>query len=200
MIWLTSALDTAPSLPAAWLIATGQAPRNLDERSALRRTLARDVLGRQLGRPVTIGHEAGGRPVLEGLPELHISLSTRAGVVAIALAQSPVGVDVEAPGSWPVGVLHPSESAMLAALPTAEQEQAFALLWAAKEAYVKSLGTGLLRAPDSFAIELAGDRFCIEDRQRPTAPRGWLRPPSLSAESQKNGGQDKLAAAVIVLA
>jgi phosphopantetheinyl transferase len=202
MIWLSSAHDLAATLPASWLIATGQAPRNLDERSALRRTLARDVLCRQLGKAFTIGHEAGGRPFLIGLPDLHISLATRSGVVAIALARSPVGIDVEAlsDGPHPVGMLHASEGAMLGALPASDRNRAFTQLWAAKEAYVKALGTGFLREPDSFAVEPSGERFRIDDRQRPTAARGWLRAVSLPADSQKNGDQDKLAAAVIVLA
>lgn len=205
MHWLASAVAIADTLPAVWLIATDRAPRNLDERSALRRSVAQDVLGRQLGQPVSIGHDGAGRPRLAGFSDLHISLATRGGVVAIALAQHPVGVDVEAVSGapFPDSMLHIAEAAMLQALPAADQALAFAQIWAAKEAYVKALGTGFQRAPDSFVVVLEGDGFRIEDRQRPTAARGWLRTLSLGAQDsggQRNGGQESLAAAVIILA
>ena len=91
MNWLDRAA-IADSLPAVWLIATGRAPRTIDERSALRRSVAREVLGRQLGQPVTIAHDDAGRPQLAGLPELHISLATRGAASSRwALAQNPVG-------------------------------------------------------------------------------------------------------------
>ena len=70
---------------------------------------------------------------------------------------------------------------------------AFTRIWAAKEAYVKALGAGFLRAPDSFCVRLEGERFRIDDGQRTTTAQGWLR-------TMKNGGQEDLAAAVIVLA
>lgn len=195
MNWLTSPGDTASSLPAAWLLATGAAPRNLDERSALRRGLGRDVLGRQLGQEVEIGHDRQGRPFIEGRPTLHISLATRGGVVAIALAEQPVGVDVEELGEapFPTSMLHRSEARLIESLPAPAQPLAFAELWAAKEAYVKARGTGFVRAPDSFAVVLEGKRFRIEDGQQPILARGWLT--GLNA----NGGQNRLAAAMIVL-
>lgn len=201
MIWLTSPDMTAATLPAAWLIATGARPGNLTERSQLRRETAREVIARQLGLPVeavTIGHDGKGRPLLAG-PDgagLHLSLATRAGLVAVALARRPVGIDVErvdAAAAAPLEVLHPEEAAMLRGLPEDTRPLAFARLWAAKEAYVKALGTGFLRAPESFAVTLlAADRFAVADPFNAGAIEGAVR-------TIENGGQEILAAAMVIL-
>ena len=201
MIWLHDPDETATALPVAWLIASGRSPANLTERSALRRGIAHELIARQFSLPpeaVTIEHDEAGRPVLArpAGTGLHLSLSTRSGLVAVALAHRPVGVDVEridCSAAPPLGSLHPNERAALAALPESARPLAFAQIWTAKEAYVKALGTGFVRAPESFAVTLlAGDRFSVEDRQRPTQALGH----GLIA---KNGGQGSLAAAMIVL-
>lgn len=200
MIWLTSPDMTAATLPAAWLIATGARPGNLTERSHLRRETARQVIARQLGLPVkavTIGHDGKGRPLLAG-PDgagLHLSLATRAGLVAVALARRPVGIDVERvdAAAAPLEVLHPEEAAMLRGLPESSRPLAFARLWAAKEAYVKALGTGFLRAPESFAVTLlAADSFAVTDPLNTGAIEGAVR-------TIENGGQEILAAAMVLL-
>ncbi len=192
---------TAATLPAAWLIATGAQPGNLMERSQLRRDTARQIIARQLGMPfgaVTIGHDAKGRPLLTG-PHgtgLHLSLATRSGLVAVAQARRPVGIDVErvdATATPPFAALHQQEAAMLRGLREDERPLAFARLWAAKEAYVKALGTGFTRAPDSFAVTLlSADRFEVSDSLRAIAHEGMSR-------TIENGGQEILAAAMVVL-
>lgn len=203
MHWLVSAEQTAPSLPAAWLISSEAQPRNLTERSDLRRGLAHTVLARQLNLErdaVRIDHEPGGRPLI-GSPHgsrLHISLATRSGVVAIALAHRPVGIDVEQvdPGAQlPLAALHPSERAVLETLPAPARPLAFARLWSAKEAYVKALGTGFRRPPESFLVTLIGlDSFAVDDPERPGEQCAGL------SRTIKNGGHETMAAAFIQLA
>lgn len=201
MLWLSAPGTTAPALPATWLIATGQRPAALPERSALRRALAREVLARQLGLPaasVAIAHEPAGRPRLAAPQDsgLHLSLATRAGLVAVALARRPVGVDVErvdAAAELPLQALHPGERRMLLGLAPPARPLAFARLWSAKEAYVKALGTGFAHAPDSFQVRLVGpDGFEVDDPQRSGLAAGHSR-------ITENGGQETLAAAAIVL-
>lgn len=201
MIWLHAPNETATALPVAWLIASGRSPANLNERSALRRGIARELIARQFSLPhesVTIEHDERGRPMLArpAGTGLHISLATRSGLVAVALAHKPVGVDVERiepSAAPPLASLHPNERDALAALPASARPLAFAQIWTAKEAYVKALGTGFLRAPESFSVTLLpGDRFLIDDAETPTQAlgRGLI---------DKNGGQVSLAAAMIVL-
>ncbi|WNJ89225.1 4'-phosphopantetheinyl transferase family protein [Bosea sp. 685] len=200
MHWLTFPI-ASPALPATWLIATGASPANLAERSALRRETARRIIAAQLGLPIeaiAIGHDERGRPLLAqpAGAGLHLSLATRAGVVALALAQHPVGVDVERVeplATPPLAALHPQEWKALLALPEPERPLAFAQIWAAKEAYVKALGTGFARAPESFAVTFASrETFNVSDPERSARCLGTSR-------IMKNGGQESLAAAIVVL-
>lgn len=198
MHWLTSPHALAPSLPAIWVIDTGAAPRTLPERSALRRSTARAVVAAQTGvtaDTVTIAHDDAGRPLLPGTA-LHLSLATRAGIVAIGLSDRPLGVDVELvqDDTQAETLLHPEEHSMLASLRGAARGEAFARLWAAKEAFVKALGTGFVTAPDSFRVLLgaAGQGFSVHAPGRAVPAIGHDR-------LIKNGGQDILAAAMVVL-
>jgi 4'-phosphopantetheinyl transferase len=201
MFWLSSIDQTAPALPAAWLIATQAQPANLPERSELRRSLARKLLARQFDlaeAAVEIGHEPAGRPLIlrpRG-SGLHLSLATRAGLVAIALAHRPVGIDVEQVAlvsEPPLAMLHPDEQRWLESLSSPARPEAFAQLWSAKEAYVKALGTGFARAPESFSVQLDGaDRFAVIDERNSRRANGVIR-------LTKNGGHETMAAAFVTL-
>jgi phosphopantetheinyl transferase len=157
MHWLDG-FSKSDSLPAVWLVATGQTPRTRPERSALRAAVSRRLAAIQLGiddREIALGHDAAGRPSLTvaGAATPQLSHATRAGFVAVALADGTVGVDVEEVGAGPIPMqaLHRAEQLWLAQLAEGERERAFAQLWAAKEAYGKWLGVGLAE-PDSHAI------------------------------------------------
>ncbi|KFC74209.1 4'-phosphopantetheinyl transferase [Bosea sp. LC85] len=202
MLWLTSTDTRASMLPAAWLIPTSERPANLAERARLRRNVAGLVLDHQLGQPhaaIEIGHDKRGRPHLvhPAGHGLHLSLATRSGMVAVGLAERPIGIDVERVEQGtepPLAVLHPSERDILLALPAAERPLAFAQLWSAKEAYVKALGTGFAHAPERFCVRfLAEGFFTIEDAGAPSIGIG-------AARLMKNGDQEDLAAAIVVLA
>lgn len=203
MLWLSSPDQRAAALPAVWLVATDRRPATLPERSALRRGLARTILAHQFNlepQAVTLDHEPGGRPVIAA-PEgsgLHISLATRAGLVALALTHTLVGVDVEQvdlAAQPPLAALHPSEREMLESLPAPARPLAFAQLWSAKEAYVKALGTGFRRAPEGFQVRFAGlDGFSVEDPERPGESALGI------SRIIKNGGHETMAAAFIQLA
>jgi 4'-phosphopantetheinyl transferase len=90
-----------------------------------------------------------GRPALAGsCPPLHFSLSRRPGVVMIAVASAPVGVDVEALPAPAVAaevaeLLHPEERAEIRLAAPAARPEVFARVWTRKEAYLKALGAGL---------------------------------------------------------
>ncbi|WP_326693870.1 4'-phosphopantetheinyl transferase family protein [Streptomyces sp. NBC_01766] len=119
----------------------------------------RVVLGEHLGtepggiplvrEPCTGCGGPHGRPVIADVP-VHFSLSHSGDLALLAVAAVPVGVDVEAVPS-PVVVrevgerLHPRERAELARLPEERRPEAFARVWARKEAYLKGLGVGLVR-------------------------------------------------------
>jgi phosphopantetheinyl transferase len=160
MLWLDRPIR-AETLPCVWLIATGAAPRTRPERSALRHGVSREVIALQAGAPaseIDIVNEPSGRPVIRAktLAGLHLSHATRGGVVAVGLARTRIGVDIEAVGAGPIPAqaLHRAEQLWLAQLAPARRAASFAQLWAAKEAYGKWAGTGL---PETDAIALLPD-------------------------------------------
>ncbi|MDJ0460172.1 4'-phosphopantetheinyl transferase superfamily protein [Streptomyces sp. H27-C3] len=116
--------------------------------------------------------EPHGRPALTGPDTPHFSLSHTDGLVLIAVAARPVGVDVEglpAPHkAATVGeALHPAEQRAIRAAQPSLQPAVFARLWARKEAYLKGLGTGIGRSP---ALDYLGD----PGPGAPARPPGWM--------------------------
>lgn len=96
--------------------------------------------------------EMHGRPRIEG-SDIEFSLTHTPGLVLVALADAPVGIDAErcpepeGLGGL-VGVLHPAEAAEVAAAESPEDAaQRFTRAWTRTEAYLKGLGVGLGRDP-----------------------------------------------------
>lgn len=158
MLWLDS-LTKADSLPAAWLIATGEAHRTRPERTALRHATTRNVLATQLGVPqdqIKLANDAKGRLRAVGPDNavLHVSHATRDGVVLVAMGHGRIGADIErvGAGAIPFAALHRAEQSWLHQLPETERDPAFAQLWAVKEAHGKRAGTGLIGAEQYPAL------------------------------------------------
>jgi len=117
-----------------------------------RRALLRRVLARYTGIPaahVPLVHDAAGRPTLRDLGDVHVSTSHSGDLLAIAVANAPIGVDVERLRPLPdwraLAGDHftPREAARIAALPEAAVASATLRLWTMKEAATKALGVGL---------------------------------------------------------
>ncbi|MFT4192632.1 MAG: 4'-phosphopantetheinyl transferase superfamily protein, partial [Comamonas sp.] len=111
-------------------------------------------------RTVPLAALPGGKPVLAGAAagRLHFSLSHSGGWAAIALADRPVGVDVEA--------LAAPDAALLAACATPAERQAiaqsddpsaaFTALWTTREALLKAHGAGLVQPLPAWSPGPAG--------------------------------------------
>lgn len=95
------------------------------------------------------------------------NISHTDGLVALALARAPIGVDVEwlaRPGrtvELADRFFAPAEVAALRARPEAHQRDRFFDLWTLKESYIKARGEGLAIPLDSFAFTLEGDTISI---------------------------------------
>ncbi|MFF9011358.1 4'-phosphopantetheinyl transferase family protein [Streptomyces sp. NPDC014870] len=143
--------------------------------STATRIALRTLLGRRLGRaPGEVGllrrrcpRCAGphGKPALSpGQGRLHFSVSHSAGRALLALAVTPVGVDVQGPlparaAETCAEALHPLEQLDLTRLTGDQRTFAFARLWTRKEAYLKAVGTGLAHGlRGSYLGERAGLR------------------------------------------
>ncbi|GAB3930804.1 type I polyketide synthase [Kribbella albertanoniae] len=123
---------------------------------------------------IQVHNDAVGRPHLQGvhgrtLPDLTVSIS-HSGQIGVAIARpGPCGIDVEEitdrPRSTYEFALGPDERALLSACVTSSGESEavwFARFWTAKEAVAKSLGTGLLGAPQKFkVIDAAPNRLIV---------------------------------------
>ncbi|MFB8266168.1 4'-phosphopantetheinyl transferase family protein [Streptomyces sp. NPDC055955] len=149
------------------------APRLLDARERTRAAAFRNAEDRasylvaHVGLRLLLGHLTGGdparlrmgraacpgcrgpdgRPVLVG-DDLSFSLSHTRALVLLAVADVPIGVDVEAVPSASVvadtaSMLPSAEQRELAELPLAARPDAFVRAWARREACGKATGTGL---------------------------------------------------------
>lgn len=109
--------------------------------------------------------ESGG--VRYGDGPWHLNLSHSHGLMGVALATVPVGLDIE----WPrprlaVGaaerVYTPEEAAQLTPLTAAERQDAFYAFWTLKEAACKTMGLQLWQGLKHARFDLATGRFFPE--------------------------------------
>lgn len=145
-------VNSPPDVVHAWLVPARHRSRDT-ARQLLAEAGAR-VLGTDPER-LTVGRAASGQPTVRaeadraGTDQAWVSLSYGPGVLAVAASRAgPVGIDVEGPirpealrlaGRW----FDPDEAAWLRDQPAGGRPVAFLLLWTAKEALGKALGTGL---------------------------------------------------------
>lgn len=98
-----------------------------------------------------------GKPAFEHYPDLHFSLSHSGTLVACAIGEVPLGVDVQsivtARESLVNYTMNESEKARLHALNDLDAQNAyFTQLWTLKESYAKATGTGLTHDFPSFEV------------------------------------------------
>jgi 4'-phosphopantetheinyl transferase len=116
------------------------------------RVVLRHVLGAHLDQDpagIAIRLDSAGKPRHDDC-EFSVTRSRR--LVLVAVAEDPIGVDIEAVPAPAVAaealsLVHSRESTELEALPESDLAAAFALLWARKEAFLRALSTGLARDP-----------------------------------------------------
>jgi 4'-phosphopantetheinyl transferase len=187
--WIDDLDEWSGRLPVV-LVATGLAP---EEREAA----LRNLVARQLGMsPDAVAIErVKGRPPVLVRPKgsgLHLSMSSRGSLTAVAVAGSQVGVDVEVvdeTGEIPWNVLHAKEAASLAG----GNARSFARLWSLKEAYLKASGAGLSREPSSFAVNLVGEANAVFEDPIAAAP-------VIEAETiWRRAGRNLAALSIVVL-
>ena len=114
-----------------------------------------------------------GKPCLPDVPGVHFSLSHSGSMAMCAIADSPVGCDIQELSAARRGervarrFFTPAEYARIAAAANPERE--FVRLWTLKESYVKYLGTGIGGCPlDSF--ELIGEPPVLARTERAPIP------------------------------
>jgi 4'-phosphopantetheinyl transferase len=145
------------------------AHRELVSKGAMRQLLG-DYLG-QPGSGIAFATEGRGKPVLAGIPaadRIEFNTSHSGEWVLLGFARGrPLGVDVE---RWReidgAEIMRdhfaPEEIAAWSAVPAEARTQAFFHGWTRKEAYLKALGTGLMKPLASFRVRLTpGERAAV---------------------------------------
>ena len=169
-VWLFSHVQTEPNdtLLAQWLsdeeISRAQQFHSSNHRNQfiVRRAILRHILGRYTAQsPETLQFQIGayGKLALAVSP-FHFNVSHSQEMVAVAVALSTVGIDIEAiqPLTNMALIAHdhfsPDEQATLFQLPPDEQLSAFYRCWTRKEAIIKADGRGIAISLDLFAVTL----------------------------------------------
>ena len=151
--WMDAGLLKDAALYERLLAACSQERRKtveaLRKEADRRESLAAACLLDQALRPFGLreqdmeyGRGVAGKPVFRNRPELHFSLGHGGGIAACAVADRPVGVDVEGP--------RPVSEALLRRYFTAEEREAAEplRLWTLKESCCKMTGQGLAALPE----------------------------------------------------
>lgn len=134
------------------------------ERRAILRALAARCAG-VAPDAIRISYDEHGAPRVNGAT-LFVSVSSRGAHAALAVASSPVGVDLEPlDEAAPVieDILGKREKLALSKLDDAQRVHAFLRMWCAKEAYLKAVGRGFKRDPALINIDARATTFTVED-------------------------------------
>lgn len=93
------------------------------------------------GMPV-FTYDSKGKPLLQGHPDIHFSLSHCLVAVAVALSDHPVGIDIETTGHYSPEVARRvmNDDEMREIVASAQPEVAFTRLWTMKESLYKLTG------------------------------------------------------------
>ncbi|PJJ95886.1 hypothetical protein CO641_14435 [Lysobacteraceae bacterium NML91-0213] len=124
------------------------------------------------GKPVAVGHG--------GAEQVRFSIAHSGGRVLCGFSvRGDLGLDIEtAARASGVGVamqyFSSSERDDLARQPDSARLRVALRQWTLKEAYLKAIGTGLLRDLASFSIHLRGEAYVVEDSARPGDAGRWV--------------------------
>lgn len=90
---------------------------------------------------------SSGKPYCKSHPEIHFSLSHSDSFIALAISESPVGIDIEKLRNPAEDLINRvcCENEIKKINESENRSRAFTEIWTKKEAYLKALGTGIDR-------------------------------------------------------
>ncbi len=111
---------------------------------------------------IQFSYNSFGKPSFPGAADIHFNIAHSSGMVAVAFAGVPVGVDIEMGTHMPAATelaayFTRRERDALEHCPESRRSQLLLHLWTLKEAYLKARGVGLSLALDSFGFDLGED-------------------------------------------
>lgn len=125
---------------------------------------------------LSFSYDDHGRPCIESslhstlyISRSHRSLPSGEIISALSASSKPIGVDIELMDDGygthhsdiPWNILHHIERDVIQALAPHQRHASFIELWTLKEAYLKALGVGLMRAPEALRSCLQAGSWCI---------------------------------------
>lgn len=123
--------------------------------------------------PFEIGYGKEGKPYLLEKPEIHFNLSHSGGYVCCAIADMPVGVDIQKKTVVKSGIagrfFTDADNQKLSECGEKEKTDLFFRMWSIKESFVKLTGKGLKQGMDSFEINWQKGIILEEDKNEPSA-------------------------------
>lgn len=180
-VWVASAVPPPPAFQQCWSLLADDERVRADryrfardrDRFVAARGFLRLLLARYTGAsPAAIRFDlsAHGKPSLAGLARPSFNLSHSQDAVVCALANGPVGIDVEHVRPLPDALevaerfFSPEELAALREVSPERLDRCFFTCWTRKEAFVKGTGQGLSWPLDRFSVSV--------DPEAPLALRG----------------------------
>lgn len=122
---------------------------------------------------VTIERTKLGKPYALDLP-CHFSISHSGDYVFCALSEQVLGIDAEQIRemdlSFAADAFSEEEVRLLSSESGAAKTRLFFALWTLKESYVKWLGTGFYRNPESYTIRISGTNASVYDTEMGETP------------------------------
>lgn len=131
-------------------------------RFVVSRAMRRQILSECIGCPpgdLRFAVSEHGKPYAENAGAWEFNSSHAGDLIAVAVAPRPVGIDIEVlrPVGDPAGIagryFHADEAGAWRSLPDGEREEAFFVLWSAREAAMKCSGLGLARGLSITRVE-----------------------------------------------
>lgn len=106
---------------------------------------------------ITVKKEAHGKPYFDGYREWQFNISHTSGMIAIAMSDKPVGIDIERTQKQDLRIAErffTSSEYNYINDPQTDEEKSIRLLriWTEKEAYMKLTGEGMSRSLQSFDV------------------------------------------------
>lgn len=132
--------------------------RSLTAGVLLRHALCEELLlSFDAGKVFSVGYQEGGKPFLTDYPEVHFNVSHSGDYVCCAVADKPVGIDIQRHTPVREGIAKRfftlQDNRQLLLCDADQREKMFFRMWSIKESYIKLTGKGIGQGLDSFEID-----------------------------------------------
>ena len=115
--------------------------------------------------------------MVQGVPAVYFNLSHSGDYIVCAVSDQEVGIDIQQMGKGRLSLaeryFHPNEVVQLKQATTEEQGLLFYRYWAAKESFLKYIGTGLSGSLSAFEILFTEETIRVKNNKLLQEPHLW---------------------------